>query len=251
MLQCISPHLTIDIDAFNGFIDQYKRWLFRTRFACTYHHETTWEGIKSHLPKRPRIPIIESEPSDLDPPRRDPAHAHPEFNLGWGTGRLVDSFGGMYHLLGSHSRRPGHEDVETYDEEEDEYVWRPIKEVGLTNEYIHPIAYHRSIVNGWDKHCPLKKHWNREHRHGKDGSSRFWWYMDGEKDSNALPEWVIMPDAKDKPNFERAWYGKCEKTIKPQGKDGKVKALGEKDFLQSLDEEIDFGFDEKPQNQWP
>jgi hypothetical protein len=252
MLQCVSPHLTIDQDAYNGFIDQYKRWLFRIRFACTYHHQTTWESIKLHLPKRPRIPLLDKKTSELDPPRRDPVHTHPEFNFGWGTGRLVDSFGGFYHLLGSHTRLPGHEDVEIYDEEDDVYNWKPIKEVGLTNEYIHPIVYHRSVVHGWDKHCPLKKHWTREHRQGKDGDARFWWYMKNEKDTNALPEWVILPDVEGKPNFERAWYRKCEKADEAKkGKLGDIVAFVKEDFLESLDEEIDFAFDEKPQNEWP
>jgi hypothetical protein len=251
MLQCISPHLAIDHDAFNRYMDQYKRWLFRIRFACTYHHQNTWENVKSYIPGMPIIPFINPAPSDLDPPRRDPPHAHPNFDFSWGTGPLVDSFGGMYHLNGIHSRSPGHEDVETYDEEEEVYIWKPIRELGLTNEYIHPIVYHRSIIHGWDKHSPLREQWNREHRHGNDGRARFWWYRDNEKDTIALPEWAILPDSEARPNFERAWYRRCEKTKKTLDKLAEVEEYGKKDFLECLDEKIDFGFDDKPQNQWP
>ncbi|KAH7086790.1 hypothetical protein FB567DRAFT_51366 [Paraphoma chrysanthemicola] len=248
MLQCISPHLTIDQEAFNEYLNQYRRWLFRIRYACTYHHETAWDKAKSFIPN---IPLINPAPSELEPPKQSPAHAHTEFDFSWGTGPLVDSFGGMYHLNGSHMRLPGHEDVETYDEEEKHYHWKPLRNVGLTNEYIHPIVLHRSLVHGWDKHSPLKDRWNREHWRGTDGKARFWWYMDGEKDKIALPEWAILPDRGDTPNFERAWYNKCEKTRKTLDALNKVKEYGDKDFLACLDAKIDFAFDERPQNEWP
>jgi hypothetical protein len=251
MLQCISPHLAIDQEAFNKYLEQYHRWLFRIRFACTYHHQTTWENMKSYLPSMPSIPFIKPTSSELDPPKRDPPHSHTEFDFGWGTGPLVDSFGGMYHLNGSHMRVPGHESVELYDDKENVYHWKPIRKVGETNEYIHPIMLHRSIAHGWDKHSPLKEHWNREHRRGTDGKARFWWYKDNEKDTIALPEWAILPDLDGKPNFERAWYMKCEKTEKTLEALKKVKEYGTNDFLACLDKEIDFGFDNKPQNEWP
>jgi hypothetical protein len=251
MMQCISPHLTIDHNAFNQYLDQYNRWLFRIRFACTSHHQTRWDRVKSYLPSMPSIPYINPTPDNLDPPKRDPPHAHPEFDFSWGTGPLVDSFGGMYHLNGTHMRLPGHEDVETYDEKEEVYVWKRIRELGLTNEYIHPIVYHRSIVHGWDKHSPLRKHWNREHRRGEDGKARFWWYMDNEKDDIALPEWAILPDGETRPNFERAWYRRCEKSKKTLEKLGVVEGFGKGDFLECLDRDIDFGSDVKLPNEWP
>jgi hypothetical protein len=251
MLQCISPHLTIDQTAFNNYLEQYKRWLFHIRFACTYHHPTKWDRIRAYLPKAPIIPFINPAPSELDLPKRDPPHKHPEFDFGWGTDPLVDSFRGIYHLVGSHTRSPGHEDVEVYNQEEDEWSWESLRKIGQTNEYIHPIAYYRSIVRGWDKHSPLRKGWAREHRRGDDGKARFWWYMRKGEETIALPEWAILPDLPQKPNFERAWYGKCEKTKKTLDSLSKVEAYGTNDFLAILDKEIDFGFDERPQNQWP
>jgi hypothetical protein len=248
MLQCISPHLTIDKEAFDSYLDQYKRWLFRIRFACTYHHETTWDKVKSYLPS---IPFIGTEPSELDPPKRDVPHAHPEFDFSWGTGPLVDSFGGMYHVNGTHKRVPGHEDVEAYEKEEEAYHWTPLSELGQTHEYIHPIVLHRSIVHGWDKHSPLKHGWHREHRRGDDGKARFWWYMHGEQKTVSLPEWAILPDQPGKKNFERAWYNKCEKTNHTLEKLAANKTYGKDDFLATLDKEIDFSFDNKPQNEWP
>lgn len=248
MLQCIAPHLTIEKEAYHGYLDQYKRWLSRIRFACTYHHDTMWDKARSYIPA---IPFIGSEPSEIDPPRRDPPHVHPEFDFSWGTGPLVDSFGGMYHLNGTHKRIPGHEGVEIYDKEEGVYNWTPLSELGRTHEYIHPIVLHRSLVHGWDKHSPLKDGWHREHRRGEDGKARYWWYMDGEKDTVALPEWAVLPDSPGKKNFERAWYNKCEKTKNTLEKLGAIKEYGPNDFLATLDKEIDFGFDNKPQNEWP
>jgi hypothetical protein len=251
MLQCISPHLAIDQEAFHSYLNQYQRWLFRIRFACTYHHITRWERVKSHLPSPPTIPFFGTTPDELDPPKRDLVHPHVLFDFGWGTGRVVDSYHGFYHFIGSRPRRPGHEDVEIYNEEEQFYEWKPIRDVGITNEYIHPIAFHRSLTHGWDKHSPLKDHWNREHRHGKDGKARFWWYMDGEGETNALPEWAILLDQPNHPNFERAWYLKCEKTEKTLEALKKADGFGKEDFLACLDRDIDFGFDDKPQNDWP
>jgi len=251
MLQCISPHLAIDQEAYSNYLKQYQRWLWRIRYACTYYHDTAWDKVRSYLPNMPNIPVINPAPSELDPPKRDPPHAHLNFEFGWGIGPLVDSFGGMYHLNGSHTRVPGHEDVETYDDEEGHYHWKPIRDFGTTNEYIHPITHYRSIVHGWDKHSPLKAHWNREQWRGTDGKDRFWWYMEGEKDKIALPEWAILPDQEGKPNFERAWYEKCEKSKATLDALSKVEEYGKEDFLAALDRKIDFGFDNKPQNQWP
>lgn len=251
MLQCISPHLTIDQSAFNNSLEQYKRWLFHIRFACTYHHPTKWDRIKAHLPKAPIIPIINPARSELDPPRRDSPHKHPEFDFSWGTGPIVDSFGGIYHFVGSHSRRPGGEDVEVYNREEDVWSWEPLRSLGHTNEYIHPIAYHRSLICGWEKHSPLRKGWTREHRRGEDGKARFWWHMQHGNETTTLPEWAILPDLSTTPNFERAWYSKCEKTKRTLDGLKKVKEFGTDDFLSVLDKDIDFGFDMKPQNLWP
>jgi hypothetical protein len=250
MLQCISPHLAIDHEAFYNYMAQYKRWLWRIRYACTYHHQTVLEKTMSSLPL-PYIPFINPAPSELDPPKRDPPHAHPEFDFSWGTGPLVDSFGLLYHLNGTHMRRPGHEDVEVYDEQEKHYQWEPLRDVGLTNEYIHPIVHHRSVVRGWDKHSPLKVGWKRDHWRGMDGKERFWWYKEGEKDKIVLPEWAILPDQEGKPNFERAWYKQCEKSQKTREALSKVKEHGQQDFLEALDKKIDFGFDARAQNHWP
>ena len=52
-------------------------------------------------------------------------------------------------------------------------------------------------------------------------------------------------------NFERAWYEKCEKSKATLEALSKVEEYGEEDFLAALDRKIDFGFDDKPQNQWP
>lgn len=252
MVQCISPHLTIDREAFEAYLAQYKRWLFRIRYACTYHHITTSERIWKFVPKLPNIPFINPGPDELAPPRRDPPHAHAEFDFSWGTGPLLDSFKGMYHLNGSHMRVPGHEGVELYDEEAKRPKWRSLRDLGQTNEYIHPIVLHRSIVHGWDANSPLRTGWQRDQWRGKDGKARFWWFKDGEKDVCALPEWAVLPHISEAEyNFERRWYKECEKTVKTLEKLKSDDKYGANDFLETLDKGIDFGFDNKPQNLWP
>lgn len=252
MLQCISPHLTIDRAAFSAFLAQYKRWLFRIRYACTYHHETWAERAWNLIPK-PHIPILNPRPSDLAPPRRDPPHPHPTFDFGWGIGPLLDSFTLMYHLNGSHTRQPGHELVEEYSDADAAYRWIPLRDCGPTNEYIHPIVHHRRLVHGWDTHSPLKSAWQRGHWRGQDGKQRFCWYRDGERETAALPEWAILRDESDEAfNFERRWYRECERSEKTVKALAGVEGVGDKgDFLAALDAVIEFGFDAKPQNQWP
>lgn len=250
MLQCISPHLTIDHSEFMQFLDQYKRWLFRIRYACTYHHETVTDKIKSYIPN---IPIINPGPTDLDPPKRDPPHAHTEFDFSWGTGPLVDSYTGLYYLNGSHTRVPGHEGAEIYNDQEREYQWQPLRSLGPTNEYIHPIVYHRSIVHGWDTYSPLQTNWIRENDTGPtDSKRRFWWHKTGEEKKLWLPEWAILSQAQGF-NFERTWYENCEKTRKTLDMLAGNKDFGPgKDFLQTLDEKIDLdAFENLPQTHWP
>ncbi|CAO2657027.1 Nn.00g058300.m01.CDS01 [Neocucurbitaria sp. VM-36] len=252
MLQCISPHLTIDREAFELYLAQYKRWLFRIRYACTYHHETFADKAWSYVPKLPSIPILNPGPDELAEPRRDPPHAHADFDFSWGTGPLVDSFGGMYHLNGTQPRVPGHEDVEIYNEKAKEPKWTPLRDLGQTNEYIHPIVRHRQLVRGWDKHSPLQNGWHRDHWRGDDGKHRYWWFKKDERETCALPEWAILPDVSNKEyNFERKWYNECEKTKKTLDQLAKDTDIGPNDFLKTLDQNIEFGFDNKPQNLWP
>ena len=244
MLQCISPYLTIDRDAFELHIAQYKRWLFRIRYACTYHHMSLGERIWNRVPILPRIYPGSDE---FAAPRQDPAHVHTAFDFSWGTGPLDDPYGGFWRFNGTHTRVPGHETVEKKAVEEE------LKTLGTTNEYIHPLVYHRKLVRGWDAHSALKDNWNRGHWRGDDDHKRrFWWYRDGEEKTNPLPEWAIMPNVSDKEyNFERKWYKECEKTKKTLEALAKESTIGPNDFLESLDKEIDFDFDDKPQNLWP
>lgn len=244
MLQAISPHLTIDRHAFELFVAQYKRWLFRIRYACTHNHPNTLQKMWSYVPKLPVPSIFGGGSKDLHLPRAAPPHEHKDFDFSWGTGPLVDSYTGMYYLNGMHVRVPGHESVEKAGK------WTKLRDLGDTNEYIHPITYFRSVVRGWEKHSPLQKPWNRKAWEGKsDGKTRFWWYMDGEQEKCALPEWAIMPDGGgDEFNFERKWYSECEKTEKTLQKLATVTEFGGgRDFLDVLDEELNFDMDNHPQ----
>ena len=77
---------------------------------------------------------------------------------------------------------------------------------------------------------------------------RFWWYMDGEREKCALPEWAILPGgAGEDFNFERRWYGECEKTAKTLDKLAGVEEFGkDRDFLEVLDETLNFADDDRP-----
>lgn len=241
MLQAISPHLTIDRKAFSLHLEQYQRWLFRIRYACTHHHPNLLQKTLSYIPKLPSIPFLSNGGNQLKLPRTAAPHAHEHFDFSWGTGPIVDSFTGMYHLNGMHVRIPGHEYAEEYDEKSKVYKWVKLADLGDTNEYIHPVTYHRSLVKGWEPRSPLRKSWNREAWEGKkDGKTRFWWYMDGEKETCALPEWTVLrDDLNEEYNFERKWYEKCEKSRNTLDKLASVAEFGgEKDFLQVLDEKL-------------
>jgi hypothetical protein len=71
-----------------------------------------------------------------------------------------------------------------------------------------------------------------------------------DKEKFRLPEWAILPNKGDKPDFERWWYWKAEKATEALEKIKVADAKG-RDFLEVLDKEVDFGFDEKPQNEYP
>lgn len=235
MLQCIAPHLTIDQVAFHTLMAQYQRWLDRVRYACHYHHPGWVDWAKS---KVPHVPFITKAEDPLAPPKRSPAHQHPEFEFGYGCGPIVDSFTAMYYLNGSVMRVPGHCSIEVWHDEEKEYILRDVNGYGRTNEYIHPVCYYRRLMRGEEKLSPLNDFVRVfEETPGKKGEGRFWWQKKGDK--NKLPEWVILEHAGEGVvNFERSWYHKCEKNAE---KTAKLKQAGfEKDWLETLDEKNDF-----------
>lgn len=268
MLQCISPHLTIDPVAYTALIEKQRHWLIRVRYACTYRHPSSIPLPQRFRNALPYVPFLNEAPSELAPPPRVAPHSHPDFDYGWGVGPLSDSFRGIYHLNGIHVRDPGHEAIEVYQRDKEEHVWTPLAKLGRTNEYIHPIVYHRMLVRGWDKHSPLKNGWVRLHRRLEtDGRSRFWWCKVGEqgeafvdgKVGKALPEWAILPESgrSGEKNYEREWYGLCEKTartLKALGDAEDMEELDEEgnvDFLKSLDAKIDFQGAEMEAVSWP
>ncbi|KAI4647944.1 hypothetical protein J4E93_004355 [Alternaria ventricosa] len=250
MLQVISPYLTIDRHAFQLSMDQYTRWLFRLRFACTYHHQNLLQKAWNLLPKI-SIPGIGHD--TLKPPPRSPPHSHTNFDFSWGTGPLVDSYSGIYYFIGSWQRMPGHEEVECYNEDTKAPKWTKLRDLGDTNEYIHPIAYYRHLVRGWDKHSPLKHNWNRGNwRTKEDDTARFWWYKDNEQEKGAIPEWIMMPDGSaDEYNYERMWYNKCEEVAGIMDKVVGKEDFRGKGFLENLDKEIDLGVDGMPKDVAP
>lgn len=241
MLQCIAPYLTINHDAFNKHVAQYDRWLNKIRYSCTYHHVARESTLEWLWNKVPDVPYIGEEADQFAAPKREAPHSH-DFDYGWGTGPIDDSYRGVYLANGTHTREPGHEEAEVFDSKAKKYKWKPINESGHTNEYIHPIVYHRWLVRGWDAHSPLRK-WTRI-----AGDGRFWWHKEGESDK-ALPEWVILPSGPDNFSYERMFYAQCEKSEKT------VKALAKhtegRDFMVDLDSKVDFEAVMKPVAEYP
>jgi len=241
MIQVISPHLTIDQDAFHASMVQYQRWLDRVRFACTYHHADWKDWIQQNIPN---IPFINPAEDGLTPPKRDPPHKHTNFDYGWGIGNIVDSYGGLYRLAGAVPRIPGHCQTEMYDPKKKEGILVDIKDYGNTNEYIHPICAFRNLIRGIGPNSPLKN-FDRKFKVSGDGDGvgkgRYWWSHND--DSELIPEWVILRHTDRDVNFERSWYGQCEQsenTVKIL-KEAKVK----RDWLEDIDDKIDFGVGDK------
>jgi hypothetical protein len=241
MLQVISPYITIDQDGFHASMVQYQRWLDRVRYACTYHHAGWKDWIQAKVPK---IPFINTVDDSLTPPKKDPPHAHPNFDYGWGIGNIVDSYGGFYRLAGAVPRIPGHCQAEIFDPEKDEHVLVDINRYGKTNEYIHPICAYRNLIRGIGPNSPLYN-FDRKFEVNKDGDRKgkgkyLWYHKD---DSESIPEWVIMRHKDEDVNFERSWYGQCEQT------ENTIKLLEaakvKKDWLEEIDEKVDFGVGDK------
>ncbi|PVI08262.1 hypothetical protein DM02DRAFT_723093 [Periconia macrospinosa] len=246
MLHVISPHVTIDQSAFKTYMAQYQRWLDRVRYACTYHHSNFTDKVFSKIPT---IPIINPAVDPHAPPRRDPPHPHEEFEYGWGTGPIKDSYGGMYMINGTAPRVPGACQAEIFNEKAKEYKLDDISKYGETNEYIHPICEYRKIIRGDEPNGALRNFTRKYEK--SNGKGRFWWYRNGS--TKPIPEWVILEHHEHikgagvsedgEVNFERAWYEQCEKNKK---KLDVLSAAGyEKDFLDALDEKNDFKVGEK------
>ena len=243
MLQCIAPHLTIDQDAFKAGMLQYQRWLDRIRYACTYHHEGWLDWVKDKIPN---MPYINPADDELTPPKRDPPHAHPNFDYGWGVGPIIDSYGGLYRLAGAVPRVPGHCQAEIYDRTSDEQKLDDINKYGETNEYIHPICAYRDLIRGPEESSALKN-FERKFEAKADGKGRYWWYRKG--DPKPLPEWVILKHEDEDVNFERSWYGQSERNENALEK--LQKAGFKKDWLESLDERNDFSVKDKEGFEYP
>ncbi|KAE8822898.1 hypothetical protein P3342_001218 [Pyrenophora teres f. teres] len=262
MLQVIAPYLAIDRKAFDDYMEQYQRWLYRIRYACTYHHAGQIEKYASYLPTLPALPFSSYfSPAPKSPRPKPPPHTH-DLNLGWGLGPIVDSYGGIYKynyssiskFSGARLRAPGYEEGELYLEDEKTHKsslkWSPLRDEGHTNEYIHPLAYYRRLVlPDPDPHSPIKD-WKRGcWKDERDGKVRYWWYKNDVEIVNALPEWAVLPE-RDVFNFERHWYNKCDKTSALE-KLAEVDGFGPgKDFFEVLDKKIDFGPDWAEQNSY-
>lgn len=248
MLQCISPYLTIDQSAFRASSDQYQRWLDEVRYNCRYHHSNWLDWAKSKLPN---FPIINPAPDPLDPPKRSPAHQHLDFDYGYGTGPIVDSYTGFYHLAGSVPRVPGRCKVEIWDSDAQEYKLSDANGHGQTYEYIHPVCHYRDLVRGPEPNSALRDFTRTfEKTPGGNGRGRFWWQKRGDTKSPLLPEWIILPhEGEGVLNYERVCYAKSEKTKQ------KVEVLEKKgvkkDWLGELDEVNDFGMGTRDRWSYP
>lgn len=168
----------------------------------------------------------------------------------------------MYALNGTHPRAPGFEESETYNKKTSNFEWVKLSDLGETNEYIHPLVFHRKTVVGW--HEWTTKHplieWERTFDEG-----RWWWHRRADSDKKNrerwLPEWVIHPQADSEINYERAWYNEAKSmeaqfsAVKGLEKVKRVNPfktptfVEEVDFLKKLDGEVDFA--RVVQTLWP
>lgn len=245
MLQCISPYLTIDQNAFQASMDQYQRWLDEVRYNCTYYHTGWTDWVKS---KVPTIPVINPPKDPLTPPKRSHSHPHPDFDYGYGTGPIVDSYTTMYKLAGSVPRVPGRCDIEVYDKESQEYKLSPVNGYGQTNEYIHPVCYYRDLIRGPEPNSALREFTRTfEPTEGVRGKGRFWWQKKG--DPQKIPEWMILEHKAGQINFERICYSKSEKT--PEKKAILEKKGIKNDWMDTLDEQNDFSIWKRPEFVYP
>lgn len=243
MIQCISPYLQIDINAYQTHGIDYKVWLNEAESHCMRHH-TSQENYGEWLYNKVRGP----------PASAKKAHSH-LIDRGWGTGPMPDSLAGMmYMYAGGVARTPGSCTTEVW--ENGKYITKPIREVGITNEYIHPVAAYRQFDynnspkqdSGWldsmksspclakDLTKPQVPFEEKEHEIqgrtlvGSKGNltKQFCWLRDdvsppkwhildhdtGEVKAKQfywdmgdvmLPEWIIMDHKNDHTDFERIW----------------------------------------------
>lgn len=260
MLQCISPYLAINVDAFHASTAQYLSWLQTIRTECTYYHDGWLDWAAKKIPN---IPKINPAPTSLDPPKRYKAHPHPEFDYGWGTGPIVDSQAGMYKLSETYPRVPGHCKMELYNPVSKVYDLDEVyNREGKTNEYIHPICHYRDLVRGPEKNSALrdfkrtlsglnefKRDVKPDRKKGEEG--RYWWIKNDEPEIRAVPEWVILNNKDGKLNFERHWYEKAEKSEKLLEKLNAIEKYRNKDWLQVVDSEVDFAVGKKEPEEYP
>lgn len=132
MLQCVSPYLQIDLEAYSTHLVDYKVWLNEAENHCMRHH-TSQENYGEWLYNKVRGP----------PASGKKEHTH-LIDRGWGTGPMPDSLSGMmYNYAGGVARTPGSCKTEVW--ENGKYITKPIREVGITNEYIHPVTAYRQF----------------------------------------------------------------------------------------------------------
>lgn len=107
-------------------------------------------------------------------------------SLGWGTGSVVDSCSGATALAGSTVRRPGQETTTDIDGKV-----KPLTELGMTNESIHPVVAWRMQKLGPKHYQPQGlKGWVRQKR--TDGKAFEYVQKDkNDKVTLTLPEFVI------------------------------------------------------------
>jgi hypothetical protein len=228
MLQCVAPHLAIDIDAYRKYLDYYFDWTYRQKHACT-HHAKTWTDTAKQAADW--IPFVNP---DLRP-KPDPAHTHPEIERGWGLGPFVDDYASstLYKWAQPVSRAPGNCVIEQPD--------GTLKLKGrVTHEYMHPVAEYRNVKRTVPEPSSappkMRLKFNRILENG-----RYTW-VDKEDNTIKIPEWIIM--GVDNFNFEREYYQRCL-AAKNEDNGLAAKAKGkpappEEDWLKKVDDEVNF-----------
>ncbi|KAF2202864.1 hypothetical protein GQ43DRAFT_479521 [Delitschia confertaspora ATCC 74209] len=237
MLQCISSYLTIDVQAYEKYMDYYFNWTKKIKYECTHHTTTVTEKAWSWVPY---IPVINPGEDELKAPKQDKKHEHLDLERGWGLGPFVDSCNGLlYGYVGGVSRTPGECTIEKV-QDDGKLKTTPITDLGVTHEYIHPVANYRQVWRENIKEPSTAPPKQLENFRRELSKGRYWWTKktDGKV---SLPEWMILGNGGY--NFEREYYKRAlaarledkDKELKKEGK-----SWSESDFLGKLDDDVNF-----------
>jgi len=196
MVECIRPFLAFNETAIAQSLNEYRYLLENINCKNNHHHDPTKQpGLISRVYNG----VYNSLPSVFEKPPQAP------LAVGWGTADYVDSYQGVMALAGEKRRQPGQCETEVYVENKS-MVWKYVsgdvlmeakllKDLGETNEKVHPVArFRREKLEKGKKDTGGLQGW--EYRE-KAGGKGFEWF----KGDLVLDEYVIQSSRGEVGNF--------------------------------------------------